>query len=127
MRFAADSSDARFLIQSYSKAHITINDTAYHHSLIISLDNILSSWPVTAAAQLQKAHFQEMITLAPELILLGVGESYTLVAPTLLYALQEQQIGVEVMSTPAACRTYNVLAAEGRRVVAALILQNPAT
>ena len=66
-----------------------------------------------------------MLALAPELVIFGSGQRLRFVAPALLRPLIERRVGVETMDTAAACRTYNVLASEGRAVVAALLLEAP--
>ena len=76
--------------------------------------------------ELTAEHFSELIGgdgPPPELVLLGSGTRLRFVAPALLRPLIEQRIGVETMDTPAACRTFNILAGEGRRVVAALLIE----
>ena len=78
-------------------------------------------WPADAFTALTEAHFEALAALAPELVIFGSGSRIRFVRPALLRPLTERRIGVETMDTAAACRTYNVLLAEGRRVAAALI------
>ncbi|MCF6339087.1 MAG: Mth938-like domain-containing protein [Gammaproteobacteria bacterium] len=93
-------------------------------SFIVSPRHLLRDWPPASISDLQAEHFEAIIELQPELVLLGTGTQLTFPPPQLLAALHRQRVGVEVMDTAAACRTYNILMAEGRFVVAGLI--NPA-
>ena len=79
--------------------------------------------PCDAFEQLRAEHFEQLVALAPELVIFGSGQRLRFPAPALMRSLIERRIGVETMDTAAACRTYNVLASEGRAVVAALLLE----
>jgi len=93
-------------------------------SLIISPRHLLRDWAPTTIETLQAEHLQTLVELEPELVLLGTGPRLQFPDHSLLATLHRQRIGVEVMDTAAACRTYNILMTEGRFVVAGLI--NPA-
>jgi len=122
MRFANDFTNARYIIRAYSKGTVRINDTDYHHSVILSQDQLISPWPIASLNQLQATDFQNLVALSPELVIIGVGDTFTFVKPQLLQPLYDKQIGVEIMTTDAACRTYNLLVGEGRKIVACLII-----
>jgi len=94
------------------------------NSFIVSPRHLLRDWPPASISELQAEHFDAIIELQPELVLLGTGARLTFPSPQILVALHQQHIGVEVMDTAAACRTYNILMTEGRFVVAGLM--NPA-
>ena len=74
-------------------------------------------------AALDESHFTALVALSPELVIFGSGHLIRFVRPALLHALIDRRIGVETMDTAAACRTYNVLLAEGRSVLAALLFE----
>jgi uncharacterized protein len=93
-------------------------------SFVLSPKHLLRDWAPISIETLQAEHLDLIIELQPELVLLGTGTRLTFPAPQLLASLHRQRIGVEVMDTAAACRTYNILMGEGRFVVAGLI--NPA-
>jgi len=95
-----------------------------NNSFIVSPRHLLRDWPPANINDLQAEHFDIIIELQPELVLLGTGTRLTFPPPQILAVLHRQRIGVEIMDTAAACRTYNILMAEGRFVVAGLI--NPA-
>ena len=78
-------------------------------------------WAVDTFEALAPLHFEQLLAETPELVLVGTGVSQRLVHPRLVAALHAARIGVDAMTTQAACRTYNILMAEGRRVVAALL------
>ena len=82
---------------------------------------MLTDWPPQALDQLREAHFEPILALQPELVLLGTGTRQGFVPPPLLKCFYAAGIGIEMMTTDAACRTFNLLAAEDREVVAALL------
>ena len=94
-------------------------------SFILSPRHLLRDWAPTDIDNLITSHLSEIIALKPELVLLGTGARLKFPAHSILAEIHQQRIGVEVMDTAAACRTYNILMAEGRFVVAGLI--NPAS
>ena len=111
------------LISGYGSDHILVNGVRHEISLIVLPDEVITGWANTLDL-LATQHFDTLALRAPEIILLGSGRKLRFPSPALFAGLIRAGIGVEVMDTPAACRTYNILAAEGRRVAAALILEN---
>lgn len=111
------------LISGYGRDHILVNGIRHDTSLIVLPDEVVTGW-AGHFEQLMPEHFDTLAMRAPEIILLGSGASLRFPSPALYAGLIKAHIGVEVMDTPAACRTYNILAAEGRRVAAALILES---
>ena len=93
------------------------------HSLVIGSHGEKLDWQCQRFEHLSAAHFERLAELRPELVIFGSGERLRFVPPQYLRALMAQRIGVETMDTVAACRTYNILAGEGRHVVAALLLE----
>jgi uncharacterized protein len=82
----------------------------------------VTDWPASSLEELKPDHLAAIVELKPEIVLLGSGASFRFPEPSLLAPLHKAGIGVEVMDTPAACRTYNILLGEGRNVLAALIV-----
>jgi uncharacterized protein len=78
-------------------------------------------WAPARIDELAPAHFEQALALRPDLVIFGSGAHHRFASPALMRCLIERHIGIETMSTAAACRTYNVLAAEGRPVLAALL------
>lgn len=121
MKIQLDSSGHLNRIRQYGPAGITVNQTVHHGSIVILPDQV-TDWPPQRYADLAAAHFELIARLNPEVVLLGTGERLRFPPAAVTRALAETGIGLEVMDTGAACRTYNVLAGEGRRVAAALLL-----
>lgn len=121
MKFHLEMSNGAYQIQRYDKESITVNEKVYTHNLII-MPRYLSNWPVESFDTLQQFHFEQVCSLCPQLVLLGTGRQLRFPSTALLVPLIDQGIGVEVMDTYAACRTYSVLVAEGRQVAAAVLL-----
>lgn len=89
---------------------------------VVVLPSQLQEWPPASFVELEKSHFQSLLELKPEVVVVGTGERLRFPAPYLVEPLVRHQVGVEFMDTAAACRTYNILVGEGRRVIAALIM-----
>lgn len=108
-------------IHSVSEAGIRIVDQLCSEALIVSAHRLIPDWPVERAEEISDMHFEPILELEPELVLIGTGARQIFLPPELLMVFYRQSIGVETMTTQAACRTFNVLVSEGRNVVAALL------
>jgi uncharacterized protein len=109
-------------IQSYQPGAVTINDVVYTTSIIVSSQGIIPQWPIKHIQELTTEHLQQLLATKPQVILLGTGEKLLFPRRELLQEVIQLGIGIEVMDSSAACRTYNLLLAEGRRVTAGIIL-----
>lgn len=123
MPLILDDNQAAYQIRAYKPGFIKVNDLTYTQSLIVSPTQIITDWNPQAMAELSKEDLQKIIPLQPTLLLIGTGETLSFPPVELYGDLINQGIGVEIMDTSAACRTYNVLTAENRNVVAALIIK----
>lgn len=94
---------------------------ARHEASVIVLPERIEPWPVASFAALAEEHFAALAVLKPEVVLLGTGARLRFPHPRLTAALARAGIGLEVMDVQAACRTFNILAAEERHVAAALL------
>jgi len=94
----------------------------YRDNLLVTPERIVTGWAPGGFDQLTEADFVSLAELAPEVALLGTGGTMRFPHPRLTRPLIEAGIGLEVMDTPAACRTFNILAAEGRKVAVAVLL-----
>jgi uncharacterized protein len=94
----------------------------YRENLLVTSERIVTGWAPGGFAALTESEFAALAALAPEVALLGTGPALRFPDPRLTRPLVDAGIGLEVMDTPAACRTFNILAAEGRRVAAAILL-----
>ena len=122
MQFQEDSSGGNYHIKQYvAGEYIVINGTQYKHSLLLSPQQ-LTPWAPQTLYDLEKLHFDPLQDSGATIILLGVGARLVFPDFRLFAHLKQHNIGVEVMDTQAACRTYTVLAAEGRAVLAALLI-----
>ena len=99
-----------------------INGQRHHHSLIVAPDRLIE-WDVASFDVLREEHFAALAALEPEIVLLGTGVRLRFPHPRLTQALTAARIGFEVMDLKAACRTYNILVSEDRRVTAALLFE----
>lgn len=122
MKFSlADSTDG-YLIRAYSEKELMIGERRFNRSLVLLPDRIIPDWRPESFRQLTAEDFESLVELRPDLVLLGTGRHQAFPPPALYRSLVSSGIGLEIMTTPSACRTYNILVAEGRRVTAALIL-----
>jgi uncharacterized protein len=110
-------------ITAYDESGVEINAVYFRHSLVVMPENPPQAWPVSAFEQLTAEHFESINAAAPDVVILGTGQRQRFVHPRLTTALTGRRIGVECMDNKAACRTYNILMAEGRRVALALIIE----
>ena len=110
------------LFTGYGAGYVMVNHTRHERSLVVLPDHLIEQWQAQTFEQLAAEHFDCLLPLQPEMVLLGTGATLRFPHPALTKALLAARIGVEVMDTGAACRTYNILTGEGRRVAAALLL-----
>ena len=96
-------------------------------SAIITPETIIENWPPTAPAGVLPLHIQQVLEFHPEIVILGTGRSLRFPAQEVIQVCHQAGAGFEVMDTGAACRTYNILAGEGRRVAAALLMIEAST
>ena len=125
MKLHADKLDTQS-VTSYGEGWIAVNGKRHDGSLVLASNGQLLPWDCHHFDDLTAAHFEQLAAVmpeAPELVVFGSGSRLRFVRPALLKSLMERRIGVETMDTAAACRTYNILAGEGRRVVAALLIE----
>jgi len=111
------------LITSYGEGWVEINRIRFSSSLIVTPDNVEGDCGIDDFDHLTARHFEHIAGLKPEVVLLGSGRKQRFIHPQVSHALTDAGISMECMDTAAACRTYNFLMAEGRRVVALLIIQ----
>ena len=109
-------------VTAYDDSGIELNAQRVSHSLLVLPETPPVAWPVTAFEQLTAEHFAQIDATQPDVVILGTGKRQRFVHPSLITALTARRIGVECMDNPAACRTYNILMAEGRKVALAVII-----
>jgi uncharacterized protein len=122
MRFTQDSSSAVQLIRAYRPGELRINDVVHHETVIVSASTVLALPEVRGMDELAVLDPSRILALEPELVLLGTGQRQIFPVGSFRAQFLSAGIGFEVMDTGAACRTFNVLVAEQRRVVALLLM-----
>lgn len=123
MKLQSDPHSGANTITGYGDGYVEINKTPYAHAVVLSSDGAISEWSAQSFENLEAHHFSQLIDLKPELILIGTGKRQRFPKPELLKALISAKIGFEIMDSQAACRTYNILVGEGRKVLLALIVE----
>jgi uncharacterized protein len=122
LKIERDQAEGKNTFTGYGEGYVEVNRMRHTASLVVSGSRVVTDWPATSVEGLGADHFAAILDLKPEIVLLGTGPTFKFPEPARLAPLHKAGLGVEVMDTPAACRTYNILLGEGRNVVAALIL-----
>jgi uncharacterized protein len=123
MKIQLDTADAaRNVIHAYGPGQVTVNQSVYRRSLVVTPARVVADWPPQSFAEFAAPHFELLRELNPEVVLLGTGGRLRFPRAVDTQSLAQANIGLEVMDTGAACRTYNLLMQDGRRVVAALLM-----
>jgi uncharacterized protein len=125
MKLQPDTLAGTNTITRHAAGELWVGSTRFDSSVLVPWVGTVLSWAPSTVEQLEPRHFEAVLDLKPELVIFGSGPRIRFVSPALLRALIERRIGVETMDTAAACRTYNVLVAEGRSAVAALLMSPP--
>ncbi len=123
MKLHLSTASGAHVITGYGDGYVEVDARRYEASLVVLPDRVIADWPVPEWSALTEDHLRELGRHRPEIVLLGTGRRHRFPAPQLMAGLLMQDIGLEVMDSYAACRTYNILVAEGRRVAAALIVE----
>jgi uncharacterized protein len=126
MKMRADRIEGQNAIARHGPEGVLVNGIEHTRSVIVPWRGPVIDWAPASFEALTAEHFAQIAALAPELVIFGSGARLRFPAPALLRPLIDAAIGVETMDTAAACRTYNVLLAESRSVIAALLFA-PAT
>jgi uncharacterized protein len=126
MKFQPDHLDGVNAISKLEPGRIWVHAIAFESSVLVPWRGEVQAWAVDSAGALQPAHFEAIVGLQPELVIFGSGDKHRFVSPALYRSLIERRIGVETMDTAAACRTFNVLVNEGRKVVGAFVMDKAA-
>jgi len=108
-------------VTAYGADYIEVNRIRHSGSLIVAPDQPIRAWDAVDVERLRPEHFAPVLELSPELVLVGTGATQRFLPPQTTLPLLQAGVGFEVMDTAAACRTFNILLAEGRRVVGAFL------
>jgi uncharacterized protein len=123
VKFQPDHLAGTNAITRHEPGALWVGNLRFERSVLVPWRGEVAPWAPARVDQLASQHFDAVLGLKPELVIFGSGPRLRFVSPALLRSLIERGIGVETMDTAAACRTYNVLVAEGRSAVAALLLE----
>ncbi|MES2323442.1 MAG: Mth938-like domain-containing protein [Pseudomonadota bacterium] len=123
MKLHASTTRQYQTVTAYDDSGVEINAERYAYSLIVMPETAPRAWDVASFEALTAAHFEQIEADKPDVVILGTGERQRFVHPRLIASLSARHIGVESMDSKAACRTYNVLMGEGRKVTLALIIE----
>jgi uncharacterized protein len=126
MKLHASTTKQYQTVTGYDDSGVEINAERFNYSLIVMPETPPRAWNVPTFEALTEEHFAAIGRDDPDVVILGTGERQRFVHPRLIGSLAERRIGVECMDSKAACRTYNILMGEGRKVTLALILGNAA-
>lgn len=122
MDITQDFADAKFIITGYQSDCVFINHEPHKESFIVSPESLIKSWEVTNISHLNATTLASVFKHPPEIMIIGTGETLMLPEPKVIAMFAQHQIGLETMNTSAACRTYGILIAEGRKAAAGIIL-----
>lgn len=121
MEFNLEHPQNQYFIRSVDDNGIRVDQDLYTSAFIIAVQTVVPEWNVSTVDDINEDSLQAIFDLEPEVVLIGTGKTQVFLAPEIQMHFYRRQVGFEVMKTDAACRTFNVLAAEGREVVAALL------
>ena len=123
MKFTRDTTgrDTK-VIRAYAPGRINVSDAMLTKSFIVAADRVIEDWPPQRFEELTAEHMQAALALDPEILIIGTGKEQHFLSGEMIAALSRGAMGIEVMDTAAACRTYNVLLSEDRKVVAAILM-----
>jgi uncharacterized protein len=121
MKFHLSTAEGN-VFTGHGEGFIRLGVVEYRENILVMPDRIVAAWATAGFDALTEAEFAAMAALQPEVALLGTGARLRFPEPRLTRPLIEAGIGLEVMDTPAVCRTFNILAAEGRRVAAGVLV-----
>jgi len=121
--FALDDNQANYQIRAFKPGQIQVNDKILNTSLIIAAQQLIENWQPTQVSEITQETLAAAVALQPQILLIGTGAVQQFIPIEIYGDFLNQGIGIEIMDTAAACRTYNVLTSENRKVVAALILR----
>ena len=127
MKMRADRIDGQNAISRHGPDGVIVGGVAHTESVVVPWQGAVLPWQAASFEALEAEHFERLAALRPELVVFGSGARLRFPAAVLLRPLIDARIGIETMDTAAACRTYNVLFAEGRSVVAALLFTGAGT
>lgn len=123
MKFHLSNNSGQNVFTAHGAGYVQVNERRLEQPVIVTPDQVITEWPARRFATLTESDFNYFLAYTPEVILLGTGDKHLFAHPQLYRALSNAGIGVEFMSTPAACRTFNILMDENRKVAAGILFE----
>jgi len=124
MKLHLSDSSGLNVFSGYGEGYVAVNQVRYTDNMIVLPNKIIEHWQAGSISQLGMEHFDVLLAMQPEIILLGTGTSLQFPDTSLMRTILSRGIGFEVMDTQATCRTYNILSSEGRHVAAAILVRS---
>jgi uncharacterized protein len=121
MKLQIATTEGQNTFTAYGEGYVSVNAVRHSSNLIVLPERLIPEWTTASFATLSLADFEFLSTLENDIILLGAGNEHRFPRPELMQPLMRANKGLEVMTIQAACRTYNILISEGRKVTAALL------
>ncbi|MEJ2383051.1 MAG: MTH938/NDUFAF3 family protein [Xanthomonadales bacterium] len=121
MELTLHKPEDHLFVRSVSASGFRIGDDVYEGPVIVSANEVIADWAVGSITELTEALLEPVFRLEPEIVLLGTGPTQAFIEPALTVCFFRRGIGIEAMTTEAACRTFNVLMSERRNAVAAML------
>ena len=122
MKLHLNTTTTRNIFTAHGAGYVAVSGQRFEHPIVVTPEQVFIDWQPQGYDALDETHFAYFLALKPEILLLGTGTQQRFPHPQLYRQLIEAHVGVECMHTAAACRTYNILMAEDRKVVAAILL-----
>jgi len=123
LKFHLNNTPGLNAFTAHGTGYVQVNELRFEHSVIVTPEQVIEDWPAKNFAALTETDFNYFLMLKPEVLLLGTGSLHRFAHQQLYRALSAAGIAVEFMNTPAACRTFNILAGEDRKVVAGILFE----
>jgi uncharacterized protein len=123
MKFHLSSNPGQNIFTAHGEGYVQVNEQRYEQPIIVTPEQVLTDWSARRFASLTEADFSHFLMFTPEVLILGTGSQHHFAHPRLYRMLTAAGIGVEFMTTPAACRTYNILSGEDRKVVVGILFE----
>ena len=122
MKLQLSNTPGQKVFSEHGPGYVIVSGQRYQQPVVVTAQQVLTDWQPENFAALEESHFTYFLSFQPEVVLIGTGERQQFPHPRLYRQLVEANIGVEFMDTAAACRTYDILVSEDRRVVAAILI-----
>jgi uncharacterized protein len=122
VQLSQENPDFSFVLRGTTPTTVLVNQQSLDASFVLAADRLLENWGPASVDELEPSHMETLLALSPSVAILGTGPRQRFPSPAVMAAMLTRGVGLEVMDNAAAARTFNVLATEGRKVVAAFLL-----